>query len=50
MNSETVKNELRIQLANEIAMGGKVRVLLEQADPKCGLTATSTPTWALLQS
>lgn len=32
------------------AMGGKVRVLLEQADPKCGLTATSTPTWALLQS
>lgn len=25
MNSETVKNELRIQLANEIAMGEKVR-------------------------
>ena len=29
---------------------GKVRVPLAQADPRCGLTATSTLTWALLQS
>lgn len=31
-------------------MVGKVRVPLAQAEPKCGFTATSTPTWALVQS
>lgn len=32
------------------AVVGKVRVPLAQAEPKCGFTASSMPTWALVQS